>query len=133
MRYDDAYERNSLPVPPDQYGNPGPGGVYEHFDRVTFDPPVGAVRGEVELLYQTTSWEYIQFLQLANDGSIPFLAEQGDHMLEAWLNTGMSAPYEMAQVTIVPEPSGLAGLALGFILLTRLARRRRAGWARAGD
>ena len=125
MRYDDAWERNALPVPPDQYGNPGPGGVYDHFDRVTFEPPAGAVRGEVSLLYQTTSWEYVQFLALANDGSNAFLADEGQNMLEAWLNTGMSAPYEMATVTLpVPEPSALAGLVAGVALLVVLARRR---------
>ena len=38
MRYDDAYQRNALPVPADQDGDPGPGGVYEHFARVTSAP-----------------------------------------------------------------------------------------------
>jgi hypothetical protein len=133
MRYDDAYQRNALPVPADQYGAPEPGGVYEYFDRVTFSPPAGAVRGEVSLLYQATSWEYIQFLALANDGSIPFLAEEGENMLEAWLNTGMAAPHEMAEVTIVPEPSGISILALGAFLLTRLDRRRRLTRARVGS
>ena len=36
----------------------------------------------LELLYQSTSWEYIQFLQLANDGSIAFLGDEGDNILE---------------------------------------------------
>jgi hypothetical protein len=124
MRYDDALIRNSLPVPSSQYGDPGPGGVYEHFDRHTFAPPTGAVRGEVKLLYQTTSWEYIQFLQLANDGSISFLADEGDNMLEAWINTGMSEPHEMAHVTIVPEPGMALSLMAGSTLLIGLGRRR---------
>jgi hypothetical protein len=123
MRYDDALDRNELPVPAEQYGNPGPGGQYEHFDRVTFSPPAGAVRGEVELLYQTTSWEYIQFLALANNGSNAFLANEGANMLEAWLHTGMSEPYEMASVTIVPEPGFAASLMLGAMALGWVARR----------
>jgi uncharacterized protein (TIGR03382 family) len=127
MRYDDAYERNALPVPADQYGAPGPGGVYDYFDRVTFSPPVGAVRGEVRLLYQTTSWEYIQFLDKANDGGDAFLADEGANMLEAWLETGMSEPYEMASATIVPEPGMVATLAVGAVWLGWLGRRRNRG------
>jgi hypothetical protein len=122
MRYDDAQERNALPVPDDQYGAPRPGGVYQHWDEVVLQPPAGAVRGEVKLQYQTTSWEYVQFLQLANDGSLDFLANQGDDMLEAWLHTGMSAPYTMAEIS-VPEP-GHAILQLSAIVaLGMLARR----------
>jgi hypothetical protein len=125
MRYDDARIRNALPVPPDQYGDPGPGGVYEHWDEVVLSPPSGAVSAEVALLYQPTSWEYIQFLDLANDGSIAFLASEGTNMLEAWLNTGMAPPYTMASTTIaVPEPAGGLMLGSGVIFLLALGRRR---------
>lgn len=124
MRYDDAYQRNALPVPANQYGDPGPGGTYEHFDQVTFNLPAGAVRGEVRLLYQTASWEYIQFLQLANDSSNEFLASEGNNVLEAWINTGMSEPYEMTSVTIVPEPETAISLLTGAALLVVLKRRR---------
>jgi hypothetical protein len=86
-------------VPEDQYGNPGPGGIYNHWDKMTLDPPVGAVYATIDLLYQPTSWEYIQFLWLANDRSDPFLADEGDFLLEAWLNTGMAFPYIMSTVT----------------------------------
>ena len=125
MRYNDAQVRNALPVPDDQYGNPGAGGAYEHWDEVPLSPPAGAVRGDVNLQYQTTSWEYIQFLHLANDGSIPFLADEGVNMLEAWLNTGMSAPHTMASVAIeVPEPGGLLMLLTGVGFLATVGRRR---------
>jgi hypothetical protein len=126
MRYNDARDRNALPVPDDQYGNPGTGGVYQHYDEVVLSPPPGAVRGEVELLYQTTSWEYIQFLQLGNDGSVSFLADEGDNMLEAWVNTGMSEPYTMASVdiTAVPEAAGLSMLTAGVAFLATVGRRR---------
>jgi hypothetical protein len=127
MRYDDALVRNALPVPEDQYGDPGAGGEYEHWDEVILVPPPGAVRGEVDLLYQTTSWEYVQFLDLANDGSIPFLADEGVNMLEAWVNTGMSAPHTMVSTTVtVPEPGELAMLAAGIAFLATVGRRRMA-------
>ncbi len=96
MRYDDAYERLALPVPDSQYGNPGAGGVYDHWDELQLDPPPGAVRAEIDLKYQPTSWEYIQFLHLANDGSLTNLAHTGADMLAAWRNTGMAEPHVMA-------------------------------------
>jgi len=125
MRYDDAKIRNALPVPADQYGDPGPGGVYQHWDEVALSSPPGAVSGEVDLLYQPTSWEYVQFLDLANDRSNAFLADEGKNMLEAWLNTGMAPPYSMASTTIdVPEPSGRLMFGCGLAFLLALGRRR---------
>jgi len=96
MRYDEAEKRNALPVPADQYGNPGPGGTYDYFDVVALNPPVDAAYAEIDLLYQPTSWEYIQFLYLANDGSVSFLASTGADLLEAWQATGMAEPEVMA-------------------------------------
>jgi hypothetical protein len=96
MSYDEGKKRNILPVPSSQYGNPGPGGTYNCFDQVALNPPAGAVYATVDLLYQPTSWEYIQFLYLANTRQNAFLAEEGAYLLEAWLNTGMAAPYKMA-------------------------------------
>ncbi|KAA3605204.1 MAG: hypothetical protein DWQ01_21690 [Planctomycetota bacterium] len=97
MAYDLAKERNILPVPADQYGNPGPGGTYRYFDVISLQPPAGAVRADIRLLYQPTSWEYIQFLYLANDHTIPLLEDAGEHLFEAWLQTGMAEPEVMAQ------------------------------------
>jgi hypothetical protein len=99
MRYDDARVRNALPVPASQYGAPGAGGTYDHFDRIALEPPAEAEYAEIELLYQPTSWEYIQFLYLANNRSNPFLADEGLNMLEAWQSTGMAAPHVMAATT----------------------------------
>ena len=83
------------------------------------------MRGDVRLLYQTTSWEYVQFLDLANDGSIPFLADEGANMLEAWIHTGMSAPHAMASTPVaVPEPAELLMLAAGVGFLAVVNRRR---------
>jgi hypothetical protein len=99
MSYEEARQRNALPVPADQYGNPAPDGRYDYFDSITLNPPTGAVYAEISLMYQPTSWEYIQFLYLANDGFNPFLAEEGANLLDAWLNTGMAEPYVIASTT----------------------------------
>ena len=86
MSYDEAQKRNALPNPTNQYGNPGAGGVYEHWDEITLNPPTNADHATIQLLYQGTSWEYMQFLQKANDGQNAFLGNQGDAMMHAWLN-----------------------------------------------
>jgi hypothetical protein len=127
MSYDTAQVRNVLPEPAEQYGDPGSGGVYEHWDEFVLEPPGGAVSATADLLYQPTSWEYIQFLDLANDGSVTFLANEGEYTLEAWLNTPtlMAAPHVMVSKTFdVPEPGELALLAAGVGCLMALARRR---------
>ena len=61
-------------------------------------------------MYQPTSWEYIQFLYLANNRGNAFLADEGVNMLEAWLNTGMAAPYVMAQTTWGTPPTGCTAI-----------------------
>jgi len=124
MSYDVARERNVLPVPLDQYGNPGSGGTYQHWDDFELNAPTGWQSATVSLMYQPTSWEYIQFLDLANNGSNAFLGAEGTNMLEAWIETGMAEPYAMAVIEL-PEPAGIAMLAAGSGLLAWLARRRR--------
>jgi hypothetical protein len=96
MDYDEAEQRNILPVPADQYGDPGPGGSYRHWGEVALNPPPGADHATIQLLYQPTSWEYIQFLDLANTGAVAFLAEEGRNLRDAWLATGMAEPRVMA-------------------------------------
>jgi hypothetical protein len=99
MDYEAARLRNALPVPANQY-NGGPGKTYDYFDTVALNSPQGATSATIELLYQPTSWEYIQFLDLANTlAPDSFLANEGTYMLEAWLNTGMAEPYVMASAT----------------------------------
>jgi hypothetical protein len=105
MTYDEARKRNALPVPADQYGNPGPGGTYNYWDTITLNPPSGAVYATIDLLYQTTSWEYIQFLYLANNRTNAFLKDEGINLLNTWLNTGMSEPYVMASATWGKPPA----------------------------
>jgi hypothetical protein len=95
MDRNQAFTRNAQPVPATQYGYPGPGGVYLHYDDVPLAPPPGATRADVELLYQTASWEYIQFLRLANPGTNAFLATAGQELFDAYRSTGGSAPEVM--------------------------------------
>ena len=99
MRYDDAAGRNILPVPSSQYGNPGAGGVYNYWDEFTLNPPAGAATATISLMYQPTSWEHVEFLAHANNGSVEFLGNEGANLLDGWLSTGMAEPYAMASVT----------------------------------
>jgi hypothetical protein len=92
----EATLRNALPVPPTQFGNPGKGSAYNYWDQVTLNPPVGATFARIDLVYQPTSWEYIQFLWRANTGQVTRLAQEGVNLLNAWRNTGMAAPHVMA-------------------------------------
>jgi hypothetical protein len=96
--YEEARKRNALPVPAEQYGYPNTTGVYDYFDELQLSPPPGAMYAEIELQYQGTSWEYVQFLWKANEGTSrnAFLGNEGVNLLEAWLNTGMAEPYTMA-------------------------------------
>jgi hypothetical protein len=101
MSYEEARKRNALPVPETQYGCDPSCNTYDYFDTFTLNPPTNpdAVYATIDLMYQPTSWEYIQFLWLANNGGNPFLADEGVFLLEAWLNTTMAAPYVMASTT----------------------------------
>jgi hypothetical protein len=100
FRYDDAKTRNALPVPATQFGNPGPGGTFNYWDDRPLPIPANAVSAQVRLYYQQTSWEYVQFLWKQNDGLNTFLKDEGKNLLDAWLNTGMCAPIQIAATTI---------------------------------
>lgn len=106
MGYDEARRRNVLPVPTEQYGYPGVGSQYNYYDEVTLNPPPNATYATIELLYQGTSWEYVQFLVNGNKGENTFLSQEGTNLLDAWLNTGMAKPFVMASTTwgTTPEP-----------------------------
>jgi hypothetical protein len=112
--YEEAQKRNALPVPANQYGNPGPTGSYNYWDEIALNPPAGADYATIDLLYQPTSWEYVQFLYLANNGQNAFLAQEGVNLLDAWLNTGMAEPYVMASAawgaSPNPPPAAPSGL-----------------------
>jgi hypothetical protein len=105
FNYEEARKRNALPVPATQYGNPASGGTYQHWDELRLAPPSGAVYADISLLYQPTSWEYVQFLFLANNGQNAFLAQEGKNLLDAWLATGMAEPYPMATIRWGTKPN----------------------------
>lgn len=106
MTYEDARIRNALPVPAEQYGSPAQDGTYNYWDNVALNPPLGATYAQINLMYQPTSWEYIQFLYLANNKSNSFLAAEGDNLFDAWLNTSMAEPTVIATALwgTMPEP-----------------------------
>jgi hypothetical protein len=86
MRYNEAKKRNALPVPATQYGGGSEGSIYNYWDEIDLSPPSGATYAEIDLLYQGTSWEYVQFLANNNNRQNAFLGDEGVNMLEAWIN-----------------------------------------------
>jgi hypothetical protein len=138
MRYDEARRRNALPVPADQYGAPGSGGSYDHWAEWDLAElmPAGAASASIDLLYQPTSWEYIQFLVLANRGSdkdpstsgSPFLGEEGSNLFDAWLNTGMAQPHVMASTTWGSAPQPCDAQAPQLTTATAGAKQVALGW-----
>lgn len=131
MSYDEARKRNTLPVPDTQYGGPGPGGVFRHWDEFALNPPSGAVYATIDLLYQPTSWEYIQFLSLANNRQNAFLANEGVNLLQAWLNNGMAEPMIMASAIWGTPPAPACAMPGAPQNLVATAGRRSASltWA----
>lgn len=133
MSYDLARVRNALPVPASQYGG-APGGNFDYFDEVPLNPPAAAQSATIDLLYQPTSWEYIQFLALANKGSDPaqggnaFLGEEGVNMLDAWLNTGMAEPHVMASTTWGAPPGECDATAPVLLAATAMDKKVSANW-----
>ena len=82
----EAARRNALPVPADTYPIL-PDGKLQHWDDVVLPVPVGANRAEVQVFYQSTSREYVDFLRFANTTT-----DRSETFYQAWLNTGMSPP-----------------------------------------
>ena len=134
MDYELARMRNALPVPADQYGGTL-GGTYDYFDDVTLNPPSGAQSADINLMYQPTSWEYIQFLYLANNGPDPaaggnaFLGDEGANLLESWLNTGMAEPYVMASATWGTPPTGCTAVTPTLLSVEPADKQITATWS----
>jgi len=100
---EEARKRNALPVPATQYRNAD--GSFRYYDEVGLNPPTGATSAQIKLMYQPTSWEYVQFLYLANNRQNAFLANEGVNLLNSWLATGMAEPYVMASTTWGTAPA----------------------------
>ncbi len=78
MTYDEARKRNTLPVPATQYRQPGRWRNLQLLGRASRSTRrPGPHTAQISLLYQPTSWEYIQFLYLANNGQNAFLPTKG--------------------------------------------------------
>jgi hypothetical protein len=133
MSYDEARARNALPVPAEQYGLTTPGGTYQYWDTVALNPPAGAAYATIDLLYQPTSWEYIQFLLLANDGSNAFLGQEGKNLYDAWQATGRARPYVMASAAwgTPPPPQCTTPSMPGNLTATAGRRSVNLAWAAA--
>jgi len=69
-----------VPVGNNQYGNPVAGEDYNYWDEFDLNVPANAVYATIDLLYQGTSWEYIQFLDKANNKENTFLGQEGVNM-----------------------------------------------------
>jgi hypothetical protein len=126
MRYDEALKRNALPVPGDQYGNPATDGVYNYWDEFDLNglKPASAISATITLYYQGTSWEYIQFLNKANNGTDPaqggnaFLGAEGVNMLEAWINAEVPVAIEVAGDRKMVPPVEMASTSWGVATVT---------------
>lgn len=82
----------------------------QNWDRAVYPIPPGTVRVEAELLYQTTSKEYVEFLRDENTTN-----DAGTVMYALWEANGRAAPYVMAHETTwidlsaVPDPGATGG------------------------
>jgi hypothetical protein len=82
----------------------------QYWDVATYPIPAAATRVEVELLYQTTSKEYVEFLRDENVTN-----DAGDVLYALWEANGRAAPVVMASeaalidVSAVPETDGPGG------------------------
>ncbi|MGC9451102.1 MAG: Ig-like domain-containing protein [Oceanipulchritudo sp.] len=65
----------------------------QHWDDSAYDVPAGAVRAEVNLYYQSTSKEFVEFLKNENKGGPGNIGEQ---MYDLWNNNGKCPPTLMA-------------------------------------
>ena len=119
MSYDEAQKRNALPVPANQYGVDidlnADVRTYNYWDLLDLNAlkPTDAVFAEIDLLYQGTSWEYIQFLYKANDGTNAFLGQEGVNMLEAWINAEVPVAMEVGGDRKMVPPVVMASITWG--------------------
>lgn len=94
----EAARRNALPVPADAYARL-PNGRLQHWDDAPFPVPIGAALAEVQVYYQSSAREYIEFLRRANTTNA-----RGQNLYQAWLATGMSPPEPLLAPGGAPAP-----------------------------
>lgn len=66
----------------------------QYWDDTEFEVPSGCAKVIVKLMYQSVSWEYIQFLAEENRTD-----DWGKRLYEAWDKTGKCAPTVMAEIS----------------------------------
>ena len=113
MSFDDAQIRNIVPVGDNQYGALAAGDIYNHWDDIDLNAPVNAVYATIDLLYQGTSWEYVQFLDKANNKQNAFLGQEGVNMLEAWINAEVPVAIEVGGDKKMVPPAVMASIVWG--------------------
>jgi hypothetical protein len=75
----------------------------QNWDVTAYAIPEGAVKAEVNLLYQTASREFIEFLRDENEDNRFDIKNAGQKVYEIWEKTGKSEPVTMASATIELE------------------------------
>jgi hypothetical protein len=75
--------------------------------------PMDAVYATIDLLYQGTSWEYIQFQRKGNNSSNVFLGEKGVYMLDAWINADVPVAMQVGGDRQIVPPVVMASTARG--------------------
>lgn len=95
-----------------------------HWDNLAFTMPPGAVRAEVKLFHQTTSKEYIEFLESENTTDNSGLVAKN-----MWTLFGKSAPVMMLAVDLSLDGSSCpTPITYGIGKLSALGERPRIGW-----
>jgi hypothetical protein len=94
----EAAKRNASPVPAAAYPVLE-NGKLRHWDEVPLPVPVGAARADIQVYYQSTSPEYVDFLVRANTTN-----SLGRDFQQAWLSTGMSPPEPLLAPSGTPQP-----------------------------
>jgi hypothetical protein len=112
MRPDVARDRNVLPVPEDAYPLLADG-TYRYWDEIAVPVAAGAARAEIRLYYQSVSKEYATFLRHANVTNA-----SGRDFHDAWLNTGMSPPEEIALAAWTAPPCTAPPAAIGDLMVS---------------
>ena len=91
------------PVDPEHAGPDPRYADGQNWDTSTFTMPASAVRVWVELLYQTTSRDYIVFLRDQNTTNTT-----GQDLYDAWVTNGRAAPVVMETDSLVLNATGVA-------------------------
>lgn len=85
----------------------------QHWDETYYALPLGAVRAEVTLYYQSTSKEYVEFLHGENQTD-----SAGQVMHDFWVDNGRCPPEVIQSMTVTISPLGACCLGDGTCSVT---------------